>query len=85
MNYCNSHTIKKYPATVWLYNWKQQIELQPTTLVVCIWLEQQQKMGKRNLLKNLRTINTLKKVKKADKCLTDISQCLSDTCNHYYI
>ena len=23
--------------------------------------------------------------KKSDKCLTDINQCLSDTCNQYYI
>ena len=85
MNYCNSHTIKKSPATVWLFNWMQPIELESTTLVVCIWLEQRQEMGKRNLLKNLKTINTLKKAKKADKCLSDINQCLRDTCNQYYI
>ena len=42
-------------------------------------------MGKRNLLKNLKTINTLKKAKKADKLLTDFNQCFSDTLNQYYI
>ena len=46
-------------------------------------VEQQQVMGKRNLLNNLKTINTLKKAKKVDKCLIDINQCLSDTSNQY--
>ena len=51
MNYCNNQAQKKKSTTVWRYNWKQPTELQGITLVVCIWFEQRQGMGKRNLFK----------------------------------
>ena len=41
--------------------------------------------GKKKFVEESENNQYPKKAKKADKYLTDISQCLSDTCNHYYI
>ena len=41
--------------------------------------------GKKKFVEESEKNQYPKKSKKADKCWTDIGQCLSDTCNQYYL